>query len=168
MSWIGLEEGDSQTRPRVALLVGLIAVALAVVFALVLAVRAFLPNGNTLTLTLYSNEEDGSISAQVQYACGDAECGQEGDRLFFEVQGEGVQDPVNARVGSVEIAEAVIRPQTGGTLVYYDIPPRETGYSIIDFPCSAPGKELQVRATVETSNGEEQASSTDAVHCPSK
>ena len=69
---------------------------------------------------------------------------------------------------STEITEAVIREEADGLLVYYDIPDGEPGYSIIDFPCSAPGEIVRVEAVMEGDDGESRASASGTVECPTK
>lgn len=168
MSSLGLGEDSHQVRRhRVGLMAALVVVAVLIALAVVLAVRALIPESGHITLSLYNSDRAEQFSAQVQYDCGDRPCGREGDRLFFIVSGGGVQPPSEARVGSSEITEAVIREQADGLLVYYPIPEGEPGYSIIDFPCSTPGGTVHVEAVIESGNGESQASSTGAVECPS-
>lgn len=167
-----IRKGDDgathRTRSRLAPVVIVCAVVALLALALFLALRGLSSEGSRISLSLYDSNGKGKITAQVQYACGDDPCGNEGDRLFYEVEGGGVESPASARVGSTEIKEAVIREQGNGLLVYYGIPAGEPGYSLIDFACSSIGDEITVKATVETDSGAEKSSSTGTVTCPSK
>lgn len=167
MSAVGPEGNTHQTRRHVRLAVALgVGIPLAIL-AIVLAIRALMPGGGHASLSLYNSGGAGHFSAQVQYACEGDPCGEQ-DRIFFEITGEGVEKPSEARVGDAEITEAVVRKQEGGLLAYFDIPPDEPGYSIIDFPCSDPGAELQVEVIVESDGGEDQSSASGSITCPSK
>lgn len=168
MTWPAFREDDTRDRPSVGLAVGFVLFAVVVALALFFAVRTLLPGGeDRIDLSLYNSNEDGTVSAQVQYTCGSGDCGETaGDRLFFEVGGAGASAPESARVGSTDIQEAVIREREGGLLVYFSIPPGEPGYSVTVFPCSSPGEDVSVKATLETGDGADQTSSHGTVACP--
>lgn len=168
MSRRDFEEADHRFRHRVGLVVAFLVVALLGVVAVVLAVRALLPGGDRVSLSLYDGDSPGSISAQVQYTCDGGACGPGGDRLFFVVSGGGVETPTHARVGATEINEAMVREQQGGLVVHYGIPEGEPGYSTIDFPCASPGEVVQVEAIVESDGGESRATSSGSIECPAK
>lgn len=53
-------------------------------------------------------------------------------------------------------------------LVYCGTPDGESGYSIIDFPCSAPGEIARVEVVMESDDGESRASTSGTVECPTK
>lgn len=168
MSWVGGDGRNRHTRrPGASRVLIAAAVALVMIGAVVLAIRALASGRSQITLSLYAND-DGTISAQAQYDCGGGPCGDEGDKLFFKITGDGIKSPTSAKVGSVEITEAVIREAEDGLLVYYDLPAGEPGYSLIDFPCASSGSEIEIEAIVEIDNGAERESATDSVVCPAK
>lgn len=168
MSSGGSEGNSHQTRRHVGVVAALIVVALLIALAAVLFARSLMPDGTRISLSLYNSDRAERFSAQVQYVCGKDPCGKGADRLFFIVSGGGVGSPTEARVGSTEITEAVIREEADGLPVYYDIPDGEPGYSIIDFPCSVPGEIVRVEAVMEGDDGESRASASGTVECPTK
>lgn len=162
------EDGDEARQARrqgTSRMLIAAAVALLLLGALALAIWSLATAGdNRISLSLYAND-DGTVSAQVQYVCAEGPCG-EGDRLFLNISGGGAGKPTKALVGDTEITEAVIREQEDGLLVYFNTPANEPGYSITEFPCSAPGESLHVEAIMESDDGETRVSASDSVTCP--